>query len=239
LPIEDSGNLPAPGFKEKVIKYKWWIIAGSIVVIGSILAAVLIKEKDNNPNPPLPPVPPPTPGTYNPYSVIMGTNYEYKLTGSLRLNQDEADRLNAELIVNDGTIKANPRSIPTGPNNQMLQLIDFEFGQAHFKTAYLRTSTWKKRYSVPEEVVNKPDARDPLRLDMVGFEIFRNPFGFQFTDDKDPSNVYLTTKNCSFVMMDKYIQLDMQLPSRRIYGLGERAGPFTLGEGTWTMWANG
>ena len=26
------------------------------------------------------------------------------------------------------------------------------------------------------------------------------------------------------------------LPSRRIYGLGERKGGFTLGEGTWTMW---
>jgi len=29
------------------------------------------------------------------------------------------------------------------------------------------------------------------------------------------------------------------LPSRRIYGLGERTREFTLKEGTWTMWANG
>ena len=40
-------------------------------------------------------------------------------------------------------------------------------------------------------------------------------------------------------MQDKYMQLDLQLPSRRIYGLGERTRQFTLGEGTWTMWANG
>jgi alpha-glucosidase len=39
-------------------------------------------------------------------------------------------------------------------------------------------------------------------------------------------------------MTDKYIQLDLQLPSQRIYGLGERQHEFTIGEGTWTMWAN-
>lgn len=39
--------------------------------------------------------------------------------------------------------------------------------------------------------------------------------------------------------MDKYIQLDLQLPSKRIFGLGERKSNFLLGEGAWTMWANG
>ena len=35
------------------------------------------------------------------------------------------------------------------------------------------------------------------------------------------------------------MQLDLHLPSRRIFGLGERTSEFTLGEGTWTMWASG
>jgi len=39
-------------------------------------------------------------------------------------------------------------------------------------------------------------------------------------------------------MMDKFMQLDLQLPSRRIFGLGERNHEFTLDEGTWTMWAS-
>jgi len=33
--------------------------------------------------------------------------------------------------------------------------------------------------------------------------------------------------------------MDMQLPSRRIFGLGERNREFLLEQGTWTMWANG
>lgn len=35
------------------------------------------------------------------------------------------------------------------------------------------------------------------------------------------------------------MQLDLQVPSQRIYGLGERNRQFTLTAGTWTMWANG
>jgi hypothetical protein len=49
----------------------------------------------------------------------------------------------------------------------------------------------------------------------------------------------LTTENQTFIMMDKYMQMDLILPSRRIFGLGERNREFNLGEGTWTMWANG
>ena len=41
------------------------------------------------------------------------------------------------------------------------------------------------------------------------------------------------------MMMSKYTQMDLQLPTRRIYGLGERKRELTLDEGTWTMWANG
>ena len=33
--------------------------------------------------------------------------------------------------------------------------------------------------------------------------------------------------------------MDIKLPSRRIYGLGERQKELLLEEGTWTMWANG
>jgi alpha-glucosidase (family GH31 glycosyl hydrolase) len=78
-----------------------------------------------------------------------------------------------------------------------------------------------------------------MRLDMCGFELMKDPFGFKFVDTRDRSNVLLTTEGSTFVMYDKYMQLDIQLPSRRIYGLGERTHEFTLGEGTWTMWSNG
>ena len=76
-----------------------------------------------------------------------------------------------------------------------------------------------------------------MRLDVCGAKLFMDPFGFQFGTDAD--NFLLSTEKSTMVMYDKYMQLDIKLPSRRIYGLGERNGEFALKEGTWTMWANG
>ena len=95
------------------------------------------------------------------------------------------------------------------------------------------------RYSPPKEVVNKLEAKTTMNLEMGGFSIFDKPFGFQFANPTNKDDVILHTNQSSFVMMDRYMQLDLQLPSRRIYGLGERKTNFSLGEGTWTMWANG
>ena len=100
----------------------------------------------------------------------------------------------------------------------------------------------KPRFSPPLESLNRPNETQSIgmRNDMNGMSVSTdNGFSFKFVDNKDPNNVLLDTEGGSFIMMDKYIQLDMKLPSRRIYGLGERNRNFTLEEGTWTMWANG
>jgi hypothetical protein len=116
-----------------VSKYKWWILVGGIVVIGAVLAAFLIEKKHKEPDPSPKPPSPPLPGTYNPYSVITGTNYEYKLTGSLVVR----DSQEAEEMLAESSIRAFPQYIPKGPNNMLLTSLDFEFGQFDFKTAYL------------------------------------------------------------------------------------------------------
>jgi alpha-glucosidase (family GH31 glycosyl hydrolase) len=76
-----------------------------------------------------------------------------------------------------------------------------------------------------------------MKLSQVGFKLLEEgKFGFEFISPRN-GNAYITTKDQAFVMMDKYLQLDLLLPSRRIYGLGERNREFTLTEGTYTMWA--
>jgi alpha-glucosidase (family GH31 glycosyl hydrolase) len=96
------------------------------------------------------------------------------------------------------------------------------------------------RFSIPEEAVNKPGFNPTMRNDMNGMTVdTKDAFSFKFTDNKNYSNVLLDTIGGNFLMMDKYMQLDLNLPSKRIYGLGERNRNFTLEEGTWTMWANG
>ena len=133
----------------------------------------------------------------------------------------------------------DPTTIPTAENNEVLDQISFEIGQSDFKTSYLMLSDAKKtRYSIPDSVTPKPKYQQIYRTDMCGLSIETNPFTFTFTDSKDNDSVLVTSKNSHFYMTDKYIQLDLQLPSQRIYGLGERQHEFTIGEGTWTMWAN-
>ena len=78
-----------------------------------------------------------------------------------------------------------------------------------------------------------------MRLEMLGFNLNTAPFSFSFTDVGDQENVFITTDYSSLVFMDKYIQMDMILPSQRLYGFGERIHEFGLGEGSWTMFAKG
>ena len=72
---------------------------------------------------------------------------------------------------------------------------------------------------------------------MAGFEINYQPFSFTFKDPVRPDQIYVTTKESTLAFMDKYIQMDFQLASQRIFGFGERVHEFQLNEGTWTMWA--
>ena len=78
-----------------------------------------------------------------------------------------------------------------------------------------------------------------MRLDMTGFKLNKDStFGFSFSDPLIPDNTYVDTKDCSLVFMDKFIQMDFNLPSQRIFGFGERIHEFRLGEGAWNMWAS-
>jgi alpha-glucosidase (family GH31 glycosyl hydrolase) len=69
--------------------------------------------------------------------------------------------------------------------------------------------------------------------------MFDSPWGFQFTNKMDNTDVLIHTRNSQLFMSHKYMQIDLQLPTSRVYGLGERTHHFELGEGAWTMWATG
>jgi alpha-glucosidase len=73
---------------------------------------------------------------------------------------------------------------------------------------------------------------------MCGLRITTDPFTFTFTDSANNDDVLVTSEDAHFYMSDKYLQLDLTLPSQRIFGLGERQHEFSIKEGTWTMWSN-
>ena len=126
----------------------------------------------------------------------------------------------------------------TGANNDYLKQVGFTFGAVGYKQAVLRLqdASDPTRFEIPEDIVKKADIPYQYRLDMVGFELQDKPFSFSFKSTANNEKL-IDTFNQTFVMQDKYTQIDMAIPSNRVYGFGERESGFALGEGAWSMWA--
>ena len=99
-----------------------------------------------------------------------------------------------------------PKKFPVGLNNMFSRNLTYQFGMTDYHVASLLiTDPAQKRYSVPEEAVKKPAPNPKMRLEMIGLKVFYEPFGFQFSDIRDSSNVYLHTNQSTLVFLDKFI----------------------------------
>ena len=120
----------------------------------------------------------------------------------------------------------------------MTEVVKFAFDMIAFKVAHLSlTNNASDSYEIPKEAMNKPNPDPTMRMDMVGFNLNVNPFYFNFTDNSDKTNWYMSTQDMTLLFEDKFIQMDILLPSQYVYGFGERIHDFRIQEGTWTMWA--
>ena len=234
-------------------KKKIGAIVGVVLIAVTIIIIVAATGGSDDPDkPPGPgPVPPPTPGGpgYNPYSIAETVDDGKAIKGFLQASShkawthEERRAYTESLEASDKVGVLDPRVILEGTNNQLVQNISFEMGTANPHCTYLwMDDAANPRFSPPLDSVNRPNEAQSIgmRNDMNGMSIStKKGFSFKFLDNRNSSNVLLDSEGGNFIMMDKYTQMDMNLPSRRIYGLGERNRNFTLEEGTWTMWANG
>lgn len=150
------------------------------------------------------------------------------------------DKLMAFVQEPDYTL--NWKQIPLGSNNELVSSAHFEFGLLSGKVSYLTIDdSDNSQFSIPEDVVNKPRGKDNgmAKLKLAGFNLKTKPFQFEFTDITNSSNTLLSSDGGSFIMMKRYNQLDLVVPSKHIFGLGERTTNLTIGEGAWTLWADG
>lgn len=247
------------GSEAKRAKKKKMIIGGvALLVVIAIAVLVLVltlgRGSDDGPVPPSPapgpdpPTPPTPPGpipAFNPYVVEAASRVDkaWEMSGVVKADQKQLEAMQSrkQNVGASGKVAIDASTIPSGGNNPIIKQVRYEFGQTDYKTSYLCfTDAENERFSPPEDLVHRPRSQVSMRLDMVGFKMTDDPFGFSFASARDPSNVYVeVNKDSTFLMMDKYMQLDLQLPSQRLFGLGERNRQFRLEEGTWTMWANG
>lgn len=137
------------------------------------------------------------------------------LQGKVMANVTKFNKL-MDLKINQTVIKATPRKIPEGFNNELFHEISFEFRQVSYQmTRAVFSPTGVERFSIPKSLANDPETmrtKQTMRLDFTGVQLIKDPFGFKFVDPKDGSEM-LTTYNQTFVMFDKYMQMDLFLPS--------------------------
>lgn len=134
----------------------------------------------------------------------------------------------------------DPQVVPNGANNQLVKTVNFDFSQVDYHLTRIHfTDGTKTVYTPPADLVNTQTASGDKSLEFVGFALNYNPFGFEMRSTRSEKDMLLSTDSSDLVVSDRYLQLDLQVPSQRIYGFGTRNREFTLEPGTWTMWANG
>jgi len=160
-------------------------VVGVVVVLVVVLIIVLSGGKSDDsggdkPGPTPGPTPGPIPSGYNLYKVDMATVEVQNsvVTGTLD-GKDPSTVKFEPLRSSNGGLQVDPSTIPLGANNQKPSKLAFEFGQAEYYTSYLSlTDENNTRFSIPEMLVNKPKNQWDKRLDMSGFKMFSDPFGF-------------------------------------------------------------
>lgn len=127
-------------------------------------------------------------------------------------------------------------AIPTGANNMKWTDPQYQLYGVDFHTACLKVTEAvpTKRYQIPENVVPLSKHKNPtMRLGMYGASMTTDPFSFTFSDQRDPTQFYVSSEEQKWVFNDKFIRLDLKLASQRIFGFGERVSQFALGEGAY------
>jgi hypothetical protein len=235
-----------PTLLDKAKTHKWKIAAVAAVLLLCLILGLTLGGKGDEPapvpptppNPPTPPIPPtpPKPNTgVNPYYVNNATIgvTKYSVMGTLMFNNSAINTTNAtdgqypvgRYMSDNGSISLDPATIPTGINNNYTTSVNFEFSQVDFKISKLNfQDAEKNKYSPPADLVYTRDASVEMSLDMVGFKLYSDPFGFELrsTRTENDTLVSMSPGKSDFVMSDKFMQLDLQVPTQNIYGFGER-----------------
>ena len=95
---------------------------------------------------------------------------------------------------------------------------------------------WKVPDIVDEREVKR--MKGDKTLDAVGFGTCKlnEDFFFEMSEEHDPHDFLVTTRNQPFVYVRNFIQIKFLVGGKRIFGLGERVGKFELGDGVYSIW---
>ena len=226
---------------------------GLLALVAIILIIVFATNKKENdggddPGPGPGPGPTPVPDGFNPYysnATEEATSVDSQ-EGVLIFNASyptleeyTAKKLGKSNLKEDTVAGIETKNVASsrGLNNNFLNRVRYKFGQSSYKRTVLSLTDDldPERFDIPEDPVSKQKPEYQYRLDFVDFKFARDPFSFSFASTRTGEKLIDTTGE-AFVFQNKFIQIDMKIPSGHIYGFGERETSFELGQGAWTMW---
>lgn len=129
-----------------------------------------------------------------------------------------------------------------GPNNELVKELVYTVDMLSTSVARLVVASGEgPRFSIPVGLLKNDSGNPTGRMELMGLSLNRpqESFGIRMVDVLDPTSEILTSVGQTLLFADKYIQMDFQLPTTRVYGLGDRVHQFRLDEGAFTMWASG
>jgi len=88
----------------------------------------------------------------------------------------------------------DPRGVPIGHNNPIIEDVTFEFGQVNsFVTSLVLddAKSAKGRFSPDSSLLSKPLPQFDVRLEMAGLEVESAPFSFKFVDNRNRNNTFI------------------------------------------------
>lgn len=122
---------------------------------------------------------------------------------------------------------------PTSPWVKNLALTAFFEGDSEFHLYILDTQ--KHRFNIPYQTpFPYTKALPPLTNPQYSFNITTSPFSFSVTR-VSTGEVIFNTQNFDFVYSDLAIQFGTQLPTKYLYGLGERRASYLYKPGTYSI----
>lgn len=107
------------------------------------------------------------------------------------------------------------------------------------QTVRMKVSSEDLRSSfVPEDVFKRPTEDPAAKLTSIGADIDAANFRLTFGADTDKTPI-IDTLNRKILLSDKFSEMGFIVPTRRLFGLGQRNGKFQLDSGAYTLFARG
>jgi len=145
----------------------------------------------------------------------------------------------------DGSLKyktVEPEQVPTGVNNLAATQVAFNFTLINNYQARVQIgAAGGNNYSVPNETSPRNVEEFEARFTMMGMSMSQadEPFWFSFTNIFNGEQV-MTTKNRKLVVQEKFSEIGMVLPNKRVFGLGTSNRQFQLKtDSTYTLMSKG